>query len=69
MPRNPESMRPTALSRTQIMVEANNIVIFEGFKAMEEHRAAGNAAQYDQAQDFINGQGYETFRRNKHGKK
>lgn len=67
--RNPESMRPTALSRTEIMVRTNDIVIFEGFKAMEESRQKGDAEGYDNAQNFINGDGYETFRRNDPKKK
>lgn len=64
MPRNPESMRPTPLSRTEVLVEANNIVIFEGFRAMEEARQKGDAKAYEGAQDFLNGQGYETYRKN-----
>lgn len=63
MPRNPESMRPTALSRTEIMKEANNIVIFEGFKVMEEMRQKGDANGYEKAQDFLNGDGYETYKK------
>lgn len=59
-----ESMRPTMLSRTEIMVRANDIVIFEGFKAMEEARQKGDAKAYEGAQDFLNGQGYETYRKN-----
>lgn len=69
VPKNPESMRPTLLSRAEVVTHSNSIVIFECFRAMGEARELGDAKAYEQAQDFINGQGYETFRRNDRGKK
>lgn len=53
--KNPESMRPTMASRSQIVVEANVFVGLAAFKVMEEARVSQNAVLYESAQKFLNG--------------
>lgn len=50
---NPESMKPTMLSRHEKVIEANVIIGLEAFKVMGEARLAGNAVIYERAQSFL----------------
>jgi hypothetical protein len=56
-------MRPTSLSRSEIMGRANAVITEELFIISEHAKKEGNAHEYERTQDFFHGQGYETWRK------